>query len=107
MINLEIFIMGLLVISTLTGLVTEAMKKIFAEHDVGYKANTLAGIVAVVLSIAIGVAYGVVTDIPFTSQTAVYLVATMFMSWLCSMIGYDKVIQTISQFKTNKKDDEE
>lgn len=107
LINLETFILGLLVVSTLTGLVTEAMKKIFLEHNVSYQANTLAGIVSMVLSAAISVAYIVITNSAFTSQVIVYLITMVFMSWLCAMIGYDKVIQTISQFKTKEKDDEE
>lgn len=100
--NFEIFLFGLLITSTLTGLATEAVKTVLAERNVGYKANTLAGIVALIMSIAIGAAYVVLTETAFTSQIAVYMVAHVFMSWLCAMVGYDKVVQTISQFKTSK-----
>ena len=100
--NFEIFLFGLLITSTLTGLATEAVKTVLAERNVAYKANTLAGIVALIMSVAIGVAYVVLTETVFTSQIAVYMVAHVFMSWLCAMVGYDKVIQTISQFKTSK-----
>lgn len=101
MINFEVFLFGLLMTSALTGLVTEAVKKILAEHNITYRANTLAGIVSLLLSAAIGAAYVVLTGTAFTSQIVVYLIAHVFMSWLCAMVGYDKVIQTISQFKTN------
>lgn len=101
MINFEVFLFGLLMTSALTGLVTEAVKKILAEHNVAYRANTLAGIVSLLLSAAIGAAYVVLTGTAFTSQIVVYLIAHVFMSWLCAMVGYDKVIQTIGQFKTN------
>ena len=101
MINFEVFLFGLLMTSALTGLVTEAVKKILAEHNIAYRANTLAGIVSLLLSAAIGAAYVVLTGTTFTSQIVVYLIAHVFMSWLCAMVGYDKVIQTISQFKTN------
>ena len=30
---------------------------------------------------------------------AVYLIALVFLSWLSAMVGYDKVVQTISQIK--------
>lgn len=103
MINFEIFLLGLLVTSTLTALVTEAVKKIMTEHNIEYRANTLAGIVSTVLSAALCVGYIVIANIGFTSQIVVYLIAQIFMSWLCAMIGYDKVIQAISQFKTTKK----
>ncbi len=105
MINFEIFTLGLLVTSTLTGVVTEAVKKILTEHNRGYYSNTLAGIIATILSAAIGIGYTIVTNSGFTSQTIVYIIAMIFMSWLCAMIGYDKVMQAIGQFKTKGKDD--
>lgn len=105
MISLEIFLLGLLIASTLTGLVTEAVKNVMVEHDISYHANTLAGLVALVLSAAIGAGYVILANIGFTTQVAVYLAALIFMSWLCAMVGYDKVIQAISQFKTNRKDE--
>lgn len=106
MIGFETFIFGLLIVSTLTGLVTEAVKKTLTEFNKSYKANTLAGVVATIMSAAVGVSYIVLTNSTFTSQIIVYLVAMIFMSWLCAMVGYDKVIQAISQFKTNGKADE-
>ena len=101
MITFDVFLIGLMVISTLTGLVTEAIKKIMAEHNATYKSNTLAGIVAAILSAAIGSGYVILTGITFTAQIIVCIVALVFMSWLCSMVGYDKVI---GQFKNMKKE---
>ena len=100
MISLHVFMLGVLVTSTMTGLATEAIKKILAEYSKNYYANTLAGIVSVILSIAIGVGYMMISGISFTSQSIIYLVALVFISWLCAMVGYDKVVQAISQFKT-------
>ena len=100
MISLHVFMLGVLITSTLTSLATEAVKKLLAEHSKNYYANTLAGIVSVILSVAIGIGYMMLSSISFTSQTIVYLVALVFISWLCAMVGYDKVIQAISQFKT-------
>ena len=76
--NFQIFTTGLMVISLLTGLVTEAIKKIMEENGKTYKANTLAGIVSVVMAPATCAFYAVV--------------------------GYDKVVQTFAQFKV--KEDE-
>ena len=56
----EIFMFGLLVVSVLTGLFTEAT---------------------------------------FNLKMAVYLIALVLLSWLAAMVGYDKVIQSITQFK--------
>lgn len=103
MVNLEMFLLGLLITSTLTSLVTEAIKKLLAERDINYYSNTLVGVVALVLSVAIGVGYCVVAGIDFTSKIVVCLVAQVFMSWLCAMVGYDKVIQAVAQFKNSSE----
>lgn len=100
--TLHIFLMGLLIVSTLTGLFTEGIKKWLQERNKSYYSNALAGYVAVGLSVLVGVAYLIIAGIPFTAQIAVYLVALMMLSWLCAMIGYDKVIQAIAQFKNEK-----
>lgn len=103
MVNIEVFLFGLMLTSTLTGLATEAIKKLLSEHNISYRANTLAGIIALVLSCAIGAGYIILANIEFNTQVIICLIAQVFMSWLCSMVGYDKVIQTISQLKTNKE----
>ena len=95
----ETFLTGLMITSTLTGLATEGVKKIMTERNKTYKANTLAGVVTVILSAAIGGGYIVMTNTEFTAQIGVCLIAYMFLSWLCAMVGYDKVIQTVKQFK--------
>ena len=97
-ITFETFLTGLMIISGLTGLVTEAVKKILDEHGVKHVAsNTLAGIVAAVLSVLIGVGYVIIAAIPFTAQIVVCLVALMLLSWLCAMVGYDKVLGCFSK----------
>ena len=100
MISLQVFMLGVLITSTLTGLATEAIKKILVEHGKTYYANTLAGVVSLVLSLAVGVGYALTSEIGFTAHVFVYLTALVFISWLCAMVGYDKVVQAISQFKT-------
>lgn len=104
MVKFEVFMMGLLVSSTVTGLVTEATKKILAEYNKSYKSNTIAGIAATIVSAAICAGYILTTNTVFTAQVGVCVVSQIFMSWLCAMVGYDKVIQTISQFKTTESE---
>lgn len=99
MITFEIFLTGLMVVSALTGLVTEAVKKILDEHSVSYLSNTLAGIVAAVLSLLVGIAYVILASIAFTAQIVVCLIALIFLSWLCSMVGYDKVVACFQRTK--------
>lgn len=97
--NFQIFTICLMIVSLLTGLVTEAIKKIMTEYGKTYKANTLAGIVSVVLAPAICAFYAVNTDMVINDQFIAGVIAMTFLSWLCSMVGYDKVIQTFAQFK--------
>lgn len=99
MISLQVFMLGILIVSTLTSLATEAIKNILMEHGKKYYANTLAGIVALVLSLAVGIGYVLINGIGFTMPVLVYIVALVFISWLCAMVGYDKVVQAIRQFK--------
>ena len=98
--SLQVFLMLLLIVSVLTGLTVEGVKKLLDERGKSYHANALAGIVSVVLSVLVGAGYEISISGNLTSTIAVYLIALVFLSWLCSMVGYDKVIQAISQFKT-------
>lgn len=104
MINFEVFLLGMILVSMFTGLTTEAVKTVLTARNVHCNANILSGVVAAVLSVAVGVGYAVLFNVSFTSQTIVCIVALVFLSWLCAMVGYDKVIQVISQFKTTGKD---
>lgn len=104
MIDYAVFLMGLLVASTMTGLVTEAIKVQIEELGKDYKANLLAGIVSVVISVGLAVGYTVICGITWTQQVAVTVVALVLLSWLCAMLGYDKVVQAISQFKSGKQE---
>lgn len=97
--TLSVFLMLLLVVSTFTGLATEAVKKWLQEKGREYRANALAGYVAAALSVAAGAAYVILAGAMVNAQMAVYLIALVFLSWLAAMVGYDKVIQAVSQFK--------
>lgn len=98
--SLEMMMLGLLIVSTLTGLATEAVKNLLTEHKVNYHANTLAGVVSLVVSVAVGAGYVVTNGLSWNAQIIIYLIVLVFLSWLCAMVGYDKVVQSISQFKS-------
>lgn len=104
MINLEIFLLGLLIVSTFTSLVTEGVKKILSEHNVTYYANTLVAIVSVVLSVFIAIGYMILTGVTFNTNVLVVIIAMIILSWLCAMVGYDKVIQALYQIKNPTKE---
>lgn len=103
MMNIEHFLMLLIGVSVFTALVTEAIKKIMDESGKVYKSNILAGAVSVVLSVLAGAGYMVMAEAQINAKMAVILIALVLLSWLCAMVGYDKVMQAISQIKMAKK----
>ncbi len=93
----EFIISALAIISILTSLTVEAIKKVLNEKEIEYSSNLLAIIVSIVLTIATCVLYVLYFSIPFTVQTAVVMIALTFLSFLSSTVGYDKVLQLIKQ----------
>ena len=104
--ELQVFLMMLLIASTLTGLATEAVKVWLIERGKKYYANALAGYISIAVSALVGVIYIVMTEATFNAQMVVFLVMLIFLSWLAAMVGYDKVIQTIAQLKVQSKESE-
>lgn len=97
MMNTETFLMLLLVVSVVTGLVTQGIKMILDELNRAYMPNILTGAVAVILSVLVDAGYMILMDVHFNLKMAVMLLALMLLSWLAAMLGYDKVIQSIMQ----------
>lgn len=100
--NMEVILFLLLLVSTLTGLVTEAIKNSAAERGKSIRPNTTAGVVSFALSAFVGIGYVLYTGQIITLQVVLCIVALVFLSWLCAMVGYDKVIQTLVQIKASK-----
>lgn len=100
--TLHVFLIMLLACSILTTLTVEGIKKMFMEGE-SRKANMVAAVVAVVLAIAIGIIYAIVFAVAVNVQYIVIIVALCFLSWLCAMVGYDKVVQAIYQITGNKE----
>lgn len=92
-------ISALAVISVLTSLTVEAIKKILDEKHKEYSSNLLAVIVAIVLTVVICIGYALYFSIPFTVQTVIVMVALVFLAFLSSTVGYDKVRQLLEQLR--------
>ena len=92
-------ISALAIISGLTSLTVEAIKKLMGERK--YSANLLAAIVAVILTVAISAGYLVYYSISVTPQIIVIITALVFLSFLTSTVGFDKVKQLFSQLKSD------
>ena len=75
MMNFETFLLLLMIVSVLTGLVTEGIKKLLDEAKKPYRSNLLAGVVAVILSIAVDTGYMILTETLMNEKMVVILIA--------------------------------
>jgi Na+-driven multidrug efflux pump len=91
-----IFLMLLSSFSVLSGLVTEAIKKLIND-----KANLSYNLIALIVALIIGsggcAIYYQLNNILFDVNNIIYMVLMGFASGLVSMIGYDKVKQAVEQ----------
>lgn len=95
--NYEILVVALAVLSALTTLATEAVKKIMSDFKVSVYPNVLAAAVSAVVTVIATVCYVLIVNEPVTGHLIGEAIALVFLSWLCSMLGYDKVKQMIEQ----------
>ena len=95
--NGQFLITALAVISVLTSLTVQALKKLLDEKGAKYSSNVLAVIVAVILTVACAIGYIIYFDVAVNAQVIITIVALTFFSFLGSTVGYDKVIQLIKQ----------
>lgn len=86
-----IFIQMLFLVSVLTGLVTEAIKKLFDEMNIAFHPTFIAMISSIILSIGIYEGNMILQHMSWDSENIVMLIALVFMSWLGSTCGFDKI----------------
>ena len=80
--------------SAASSLLTQAIKK-----AVTLKCNIIALINAVLVGILGTIAAYILMDVPFTLKNNVCIGLMTVCIWIGSMIGYDKVTQTITQLR--------
>ena len=88
---------ALALISALTSLTVEAIKKILNEKKVEYSSNLLAVIVSTILTVALCVGYTLYFGEPFTIQKVIVMIALVFLSFLSATVGFDKIKQLFEQ----------
>ena len=93
---------ALLGISLLTNLTVEGIKKLLDGGNVKYSPNVLAAIISVVIAVVISVIYLIMNDLAFSVKIGVEIVVLMYLAFLISTVGYDKVIQMIKQIQSTK-----
>lgn len=100
--TIEIFLFGLAICSALTSLITEAVKATVNSDSKFMHSNLLVALCSVVSALWVIVGYVIFTNSHLDKQSVLCAVMLVIMSWLCAMVGYDKVKQTIRQLVDGK-----
>lgn len=93
----EFLLKALALISGLTTLTVEAIKKLLNDKQIQYSSNLLAAIVAIILTLCVSVAYVLYFAVPLSVQVIISVIALIYLSFLCATIGFDKIKQLIEQ----------
>lgn len=94
---------ALLVVSLLTNLTVEGVKKLLNESGKNYSSNALAAILSIVLSCGVCIVYLIMNDISFSMKNGVEIAVLMYLGFLVSTVGYDKVLQMLKQIQNVKE----
>lgn len=86
---------ALLIVSVITNLTVEGIKKLLDGTKVKYSSNVLAAVLSVLIACAVTV---------FTMKIGVEIVVLMYLGFLISTVGYDKVIQMLKQIQSVKEE---
>lgn len=94
---------ALLVVSLLTNLTVEGVKKLLNKSGKNYSSNALAAILSIVLSCGVCIVYLIMNDISFSMKIGVEIAVLMYLGFLVSTVGYDKVLQMLKQIQNAKE----
>lgn len=95
--DISLFIFLFTVGSLISSLLTEALKKSFKSIST----NIVALIDAVIVG-GVGTAFAyILMGVVWSVSNIICLILMVFCIWVGSMVGYDKVLQTINQIKGN------
>lgn len=94
---------ALLLISIVTSLTVEGLKKVLDGTKIKYSSNVLAVIASVVISLGTSVVYLILNDIVFNVKVGAQIFVLMYLGFLVATVGYDKVAQLFDQITGIKK----
>lgn len=93
--TIQLFLFLFTIGSLISSLATEAIKKAF----VSVSTNVIALVDSVLIGLVGTICAYILMGIPFTLANDICIVLMAVCIWIGSMVGYDKVMQTISQIK--------
>lgn len=96
--SVESFLILLTVFASVASMFTEAIKKLTTEADRNtQKSNVIVLMVSVLVGAGGMVCYYIFNGIDFSIRNMICIPIMSCAVWLVSMLGYDKVVQTIRQ----------
>ena len=101
--SITLFITMFTVGAAASALLTEAVKKFYANADKECSPNVIALVDAVVIGAGGTAVVYMLMDIPWTVNNIICLMLMAGCVWIGSMIGYDKVVQLLKQIETKEK----
>lgn len=97
--TLQIFILLLAAFSSITALLTQAVKMFLTSIKVNTIKNVLVLIIAIIVGTTGMVFYYLYQSLPFDAINIFLIVFMVVANWLSAMLGYDKVVETITQLR--------
>lgn len=101
--TVESIMVLLTILSIVTSLVTEGVKRYLDNAKKKYASNIVVLIVAISVGIIGTAIFYIWNDYAWTTLNIICMFLMVGANWLGAMLGYDKVIQSITQIKTIKK----
>ena len=95
----NVVLIGLLAVSVLTQLTTQAVKILMDKTATNYAANIIAAVVSVILAVVLTAGYAVYSGTPVDAKYIITGIALAYLSFLSATVGYDKVMQALKQIK--------
>lgn len=105
--SIALFITILTIGGMVTALLTEAIKKMYANMKKDYSANIIALVNAVVVGCGGTAVVYMLMNIPWTVNNIICMVLMTVAVWIASMLGFDKVLQTVNQIANMSKEKSE
>lgn len=103
--DITLFITVLAVAAAVTTLLTEAIKKVYLNMGKSCSPNVIALVNAIVVGCGGTAVVYMLMGIEWTINNVICLILMAFAVWLSSMLGFDKVIQTINQIAKNTNEE--
>ena len=97
--DIQLFITLLFILSTISSLLTEAVKVFISSIEKKTYPNLIALISSLIVGSGGAAAAYVWLNIPFTLPNILAIVAMAFAVAIGSMVGYDKIAQLVTQIK--------